>query len=76
MPRVAKKFVKWKVTLDGVEIPWQNISLQVGVDFSGQLQISMEPDPILRDLRAGTKVHLLMYDPDCGRGRGRLVRPQ
>jgi hypothetical protein len=68
MPRVAKKFVKWKVTLDGVEIPWQNISLQVGVDFSGQLQISMEPDPILRDLRAGTKVHLLMYDPDAPGG--------
>lgn len=64
MARVAKKFVKWKVTLDGVEVPWQNISLKTGVDSPGQIEIVLEPDPILRYLRPGTKVHLWMYDPD------------
>lgn len=65
MPRIARKFSKWKVTIDGVEVPWQNISLRVGVDFPGQLEVSMEPDPVLRHLRSGSKVHLWMYDPDA-----------
>jgi len=62
MPKISRKFVKWKVTLDGVEIPWKTISLQVGVDSPGHITIDIESDPVLRKLRAGMKIHLWMYD--------------
>ena len=62
MPKISRKLVKWKVTVEGVEIPWKTISLQVGIDSPGQITVDVESDPVLRKLRAGMKIHLWMYD--------------
>jgi hypothetical protein len=66
VPRADVKYGKWKIFLDGVEVPWINFAVTTGVDTVGEASINMPPDPILVRMRPRTKVHVFMYDEYAG----------
>lgn len=63
MARIATKYVDWRITIDGIEIPWTAFTVSVGMWSGGAASIVVEPDPILdRELRPTSLVHIWMYD--------------
>lgn len=62
MARAFTRYTRWKIFLDGVEVPYLNFAVQVGVDSAGSASIELPPDPLLLQLRPRTVVHIFMLD--------------
>jgi hypothetical protein len=62
MPREALRYIKWMALVEGIEIPVISVSAAFPVDGIAQVDIAIEPDRLLRDIRPKTKVALFAWD--------------
>lgn len=53
---------KWKIFIDGVEVPFQSFVVSFVTDANSSVTIEMDPDSLLLSLRAGSLVHIFARD--------------
>jgi hypothetical protein len=55
-------YSRWRVLLDGVEVPYQELSTSFSTGAGAQAVISLEPDALIADINAQTIVHIFIRD--------------